>query len=165
LIELAKTVKKFNGIYTTHIRNEQDKFLEAIEEAIKIAEESGVKLHISHLKVMGEENWKLMDSALEMISQAFERGVDITFDIFPYTNTGTVLYTLLSQWVSAGGKTMMLKRLKDPSIRLRLFLIWKSLDLTILRLKLRYLPSIKRLAKNQSWILPGHRRSQLKKPL
>ncbi|OGI15725.1 MAG: hypothetical protein A2Z52_00985 [Candidatus Moranbacteria bacterium RBG_19FT_COMBO_42_6] len=117
LVELAKIVKKFNGIYTTHLRDEGKKFLESVEEAIKIAEESGVKLHISHLKVMGEENWKLFDEGLRLIDHAFERGVDVTFDVFPYTNTGTVLYTLLPDWVSAGGKKMMIQRLKDPAIR------------------------------------------------
>lgn len=117
LIALAKTVRKFNGIYTTHIRNEREKFLEAVEEALKIAEESGVKLHISHLKVMEKDNWGLFESALAAIEKAYERGVDVTFDVFPYTNTGTVLYTLLPEWVSAGGKKMLINRLKDPSIR------------------------------------------------
>lgn len=117
LVELAKIIKKFNGIYTTHLRDEGKNFLEAVEEAIKIGEESGVKIHISHLKVMGEENWKLFDEGLRLIDHAFERGVDVTFDVFPYTNTGTVLYTLLPDWVSAGGKKMMIQRLKDPAIR------------------------------------------------
>ncbi|HEX7586336.1 MAG TPA: hypothetical protein VF390_01740, partial [Patescibacteria group bacterium] len=117
LVELAKIIKKFNGIYTTHLRDEGRNFLEAVEEAIKIGEESGVKIHISHLKVMGEENWKLFDEGLRLIDHAFERGVDVTFDVFPYTNTGTVLYTLLPDWVSAGGKKMMIQRLKDPAIR------------------------------------------------
>ena len=119
LVALAKTVRKFNGIYTTHIRNEREQFLEAVEEALKIAEESGVKLHISHLKVMEEVNWSLFESALAAIEKAYERGVDVTFDVFPYTNTGTVLYTLLPEWVSSGGKKMMINRLKDPSIRVK----------------------------------------------
>lgn len=117
LVELAKIIKKFNGVYTTHLRDEGKNFLEAVEEAIKIAEESGAKLHISHLKVMGEENWQLFDEGLRLIDHAFERGIDVTFDVFPYTNTGTVLYTLLPDWISAGGKKMMIQRLKDPTIR------------------------------------------------
>ena len=117
LVELAKIVKKSNGVYATHLRDEGKKFLESIEEAIKIAEESEVKLHISHLKVMGEKNWKLFDEGLNLIDHAFERGVDVTFDVFPYTNTGTVLYTLLPDWVSSGGRKMMIQRLKDPAIR------------------------------------------------
>lgn len=128
LVELAKIVKKFNGIYVTHLRDEGKNFLEAIEEAIKIAEDSGVKLHISHLKVMGEKNWKLFDEGLRLIDHAFERGVDVTFDVFPYTNTGTVLYTLLPDWVSSGGKKMMIQRLKDPAIRPKIIAEMKELD-------------------------------------
>lgn len=120
LIRLAKIIKKKHGVYVTHVRDEVENFKEAIEEAIKIARESGVKLHISHLKVMGEKNWKLMDEAFFQINRAKEQGVDLTFDVYPYTNTGSVLYTLLPHWVSDGGKKMMLSRLKDPSTRARL---------------------------------------------
>ena len=117
LIELCEVIKKHDGIYVTHIRGEGADFLEAINEAIKIGEDAKVKLHISHLKVMGEKNWHLMDEALFLIGKAKERGVDVTFDVYPYTNTGTVLYTLLPKWVADGGKKMMLNRLKDPQIR------------------------------------------------
>ena len=120
LIELSKIVKKYDGVYVSHVRSESDNWLEAIGEAIKIATDSGAKLHISHLKVMGEKNWHLMDDALAAIGRAAENGVDITFDVFPYTNTGTVLYTLLPAWVSKGGKKMMLQRLKNPEIRAKL---------------------------------------------
>lgn len=117
LIALAKVIKEFDGIYVTHLRDEGRNFLGAIEEAIKIAEESGVKLHIAHLKVMGEANWKLFDEGLRLIDHAFEKGINVSFDVFPYTNTGTVLYTLLPGWVSAGGKKLMIQRLRDPEIR------------------------------------------------
>lgn len=120
LIRLAKIIKKNHGVYVTHIRDEVENFKEAIEEAIKIARESGVKLHISHLKVMGEKNWRLMDEAFFQINHAKEQGVDVTFDVYPYTNTGSVLYTLLPHWVSDGGRKMMLARLKDSSTRARL---------------------------------------------
>lgn len=120
LICLAKIIKKNNGIYVTHIRDEAENFKESIEEAIKIARESGVKLHISHLKVMGEKNWRLMNEAFFQINHAAEQGIDVTFDVYPYTNTGSVLYTLLPYWVSDGGKKMMLSRLKDSPTRARL---------------------------------------------
>jgi N-acyl-D-amino-acid deacylase len=120
LIKFAKIIKKYGGVYVTHIRGERGDFVEAVEEAIKIAEESKVKLHIAHLKVMGEKNWHLMDEALFLLGKAKERGVDVTFDVYPYTNTGTVLYTLLPHWVSDGGKKMMLGRLKDPLTRAKI---------------------------------------------
>lgn len=117
LVRLAKAVAKSGGVYATHVRDEKSGFLEALEEAIRIAKKSGVKLHISHLKVMGKENWELMERALHLIDAAHEDGVDITFDVYPYTNTGTVLYTLLPAWVSEGGKRMLIQRLRDQATR------------------------------------------------
>lgn len=126
LIGLAKVVKKHDGVYVTHIRTEREKVVEAIEEAIHIAKMSQVKLHISHLKVMERENWGKMDEILNIISHARENGLEVTFDVFPYTNTGSVLYTLLPAWVSEGGKKMLLHRLRDPAIRAKVALEMKD---------------------------------------
>jgi N-acyl-D-amino-acid deacylase len=128
LIKLAEIIKSKGGIYVTHIRGEQEKFLEAVDEALNVARRTGVKLHISHLKVMGKKNWPLMDEALGMISQAQENNIDVTFDVFPYTNTGSVLYTFLPDWVSEGGKKMMLHRLRDPEIKKKLISEMKESD-------------------------------------
>lgn len=117
LIELAKIVKKYNRVYTTHVRGEKEELIGAIDEALEVAKNSGVKLHISHLKAMGEKNWNLMGEALGLIDRARERGVDVSFDVYPYTNTGSVLYTLLPDWISEGGRRAMLHRLKDPVLR------------------------------------------------
>lgn len=119
LVALAKIIRKYGGVYTTHIRDEIDNFLEALQEAIEVARESKVKLHISHLKIIGEKNWGLMEEAMFLINKAKEEGIDISFDVYPYTNTGTVLYTLLPAWVADGGRKMMLNRLKDKAIRPR----------------------------------------------
>lgn len=120
LVTLAKIIKKYDGVYATHIRDEIDNLQEALKEAIEVARESKVKLHISHFKIMGEKNWGMMDEAMFLIGKAKEDGIDITFDVYPYTNTGTVLYTLLPDWATDGGRKMMLNRLKDKSIRPRI---------------------------------------------
>lgn len=117
LIELANIVKKYNGVYVTHIRDEADELIESVEEAIKISKKTKVKLHISHLKAVGKKNWYKMEEMLAHISQASESGVDISFDVYPYIHTGSVLYTLLPSWVAEGGKKMLLHRLKDSVIR------------------------------------------------
>lgn len=104
LVELAKVVAKYNGVYTTHIRGESSNLIESIEEAIDVAKQSGVKLHISHLKAVGKENWHLMQDAIGMIETAKSNGMNISFDVYPYTVTGSVLYILLPEWVAKGGK-------------------------------------------------------------
>lgn len=114
---LAKIVADFNGVYATHVRDESDDILESIGEAIETAKEAGVRLSISHLKIMGEKNWPLMDKVLAKIREAKNDGLDICFDIFPYTATGSVLYTFLPEWVSRGGRKMMISRLKDPETK------------------------------------------------
>lgn len=119
IAELAEIIKKYNGVYTTHVRGESEELIRAVEEAIRIAQETGVKLQISHLKAMGEQNWDLMEEAINLIETARTSGIDVNFDVYPYTATGSVLYILLPDWVSEGGRSMMLGRLKDPDIRKR----------------------------------------------
>lgn len=116
IIEIAKTLKKYNGIYSTHIRGEAKELLPAINETIKIGRETGIPVEISHLKAMGQKFWPAMEKAIKMIEIA-SRTIDINFDIYPYTATGSVLYVLLPDWVAEGGKQMMIKRLKDQGIK------------------------------------------------
>lgn len=117
ILRLAEVVKKYEGVYTTHIRGEAGELIGAVEEAVHIAQKTGVKLQISHLKAMGEKHWHLMDEAINLIEAARMGGLDINFDVYPYTATGSVLYILLPDWVAEGGKKMMIQRLKNPQIR------------------------------------------------
>lgn len=117
---LARIIKKKSKVYTSHIRGEGGELIDSVEEAIRIAEETGVNLHVSHLKAMGESSWPLMNEALALVGKAFERGVEVSFDVYPYTNTGSVLYTLLPAWASEGGRGAMLTRLRDVSTRGRI---------------------------------------------
>jgi len=119
IAELAEIVRKYDGVYTTHIRGESNELIRAVEEAIRVGQITGVRTQISHLKAMGQKNWGLMDEALNMIETARTSGIDVGFDVYPYTVTGSVLYILLPGWVSEGGRTAMLSRLKDPTVRER----------------------------------------------
>jgi N-acyl-D-amino-acid deacylase len=120
IVKMAKIVKKFEGTYATHVRGESEELLGAVEEAIDIARQSGVNLQISHLKAMGEKSWPLFDEAMGLIDDAKKEGINVNFDIYPYTVTGSVLYVLLPDWVAEGGKKLMVHRLKDPAIRAKL---------------------------------------------
>lgn len=119
IIEITKILKKYNGIYSTHIRGEAKELLPAINETIKIGRETGVSVEISHLKAMGQKFWPAMEKAIKMIEIA-SKSININFDIYPYTVTGSVLYVLLPDWVAEGGKQMLIKRLKDPSIKAKI---------------------------------------------
>lgn len=118
LSTLASLVGKYGGFCTAHLRNEGRELSEAVAETIAMARSSGVRLHISHLKAVGRRYWECMDRALYLLEASDSEGVDVSFDIYPYRSTATVLYTILPTWVTDGGKKMMMKRLRDSSIRI-----------------------------------------------
>ena len=117
LIALTETAAARNGVYATYVRDEGEGLVKAVEEAITVARETGAALHISHLKAVGEKNWHLMDEVFNLIETAALNDIDITFDVYPYTATGSVLYTLLPEWVTEHGRKMMLEHLKDAQVR------------------------------------------------
>lgn len=119
IIELSKLAAKHEGLYTTHMRSESGGLLEAIDEAIDIAERSGAKLQISHLKASGSDNWKKIDVAFEKIRDAQTR-MQIGSDRYPYTAGCTDLDIVLPLWATYGGRDAILERLRDSNIRKKL---------------------------------------------
>jgi len=105
------------GIYTTHMRSEGDRLLESIEETIRIGMESEIKIHISHIKTSGRENWNKIGPALSLMEEAGKQGVSLTCDAYPYTASSTDLDTVLPSWVYSGGREGELKRLKEARLR------------------------------------------------
>ena len=106
IIELVKVVKPYGGIYDSHIRNERDRLLEAVGEAIEISEKTGVPAHISHFKVLGKANWGLVKKACAQVEEARARGLIITADQYPYPFSNTYPYRPLTPravWTGAGG--------------------------------------------------------------
>jgi N-acyl-D-amino-acid deacylase len=91
LIELAKVVGEYRGLYASHIRDEGARLLEAVQEAIRIGEEAGVPVQISHHKAAGRENWGLTERSLPLIDAARARGLDVTIDAYPYVASSTSL--------------------------------------------------------------------------
>lgn len=117
IVELLKTVKQRGGIYASHIRGEGGELLFALEETVESARTADVPVEISHLKAMGKPFWKLFPRALETIDEARNGGVNVTCNLYPYTSTGSVLYTLLPDWIAEGGRRKLLERLQDPTLR------------------------------------------------
>lgn len=115
LVELNKVVTKNNGIYATHIRDEEDFVEEAIQEALTICKETGVSLQISHLKANYQANWPKIDHLLEMIHAASESGMPVNADRYPYIAYGTGLTTFLPLWSRQGSTEEIISRLNDKT--------------------------------------------------
>ena len=117
LIELCLTVKKYGGLYTTHMRSEGDNgdWFNAIREAIEVGEKSGIPVQPSHLKALGKSVWGKSPQALSLIEDAKNRGVDISCDQYPYEASSSTLLLLFPQWANDGGVNELLNRLDDSS--------------------------------------------------
>ena len=124
LIELAKIVSRYGGIYSTHIRNEGLELLDAVTEAIQVGLASGVSLEISHIKAAGPPVWGSVPRVLNLIEEYVRRGYDFSADAYPYTASSTNLEALLPAWVREGGFEKMINRLKNQDLlsKLRDFL-------------------------------------------
>ena len=120
IISLCRVLKKYNGSYFTHLRDESKKVLDAIAEAIDVAEQCGVHVEVVHIKCSGMDNWGKAAQALEMIARAKARGLDVDCDCYPYAAGSNPLKNLLPQWVQAGGVDAMLDRLGLPQTRERI---------------------------------------------
>lgn len=117
IVALAKVVAAFGGVYATHMRNEGNGVLEAIEEAIAVGEQAGLPVEISHLKVSSPRLWGASDRMLGLIRAARARGLEVTADQYAYTASSTSLETLLPNWALDGGRAEAVKRLADPTMR------------------------------------------------
>lgn len=117
LVQLTSAVRSMDGVYATYVRDEGAGLVKSVEEAISVARESGTPLHISHLKAVGKKHWPLMDEVFHLIETASMNNQEITFDVYPYTATGSVLYTFLPKWITEGGRKMMMYRLRDRQVR------------------------------------------------
>ncbi len=115
LIELCKTVASKNGIYATHMRNEDDTLEEAFDEAIEICEKSGVSLQVSHLKACNKNNWHKIGGILEKLSARNKAGMPVHADRYPYIAYGTGLTAFLPLWSRQGEDNEIIARLKNKS--------------------------------------------------
>lgn len=117
IAELCSVLPKYSGLLSTHIRGEGNNLIPSIKEVIWIAKQSGVSLHISHLKAAGKKNWGAALEALELIDEARAKGMDVTCDVYPYNAGSTMLTTLLPPWTLDGGVGRCLERIRNVSTR------------------------------------------------
>jgi N-acyl-D-amino-acid deacylase len=119
LIALAQIAAKYKGIYISHIRNEGDHEMDAIDELITIARQAQIPAEIYHLKVAGESNWSHLPEVIQRVEAARAQGLAITADMYTYPAGATGLDAAMPTWVQEGGLEAWRKRLRDPAIRKR----------------------------------------------
>lgn len=117
IAELAKVAGEYGGRYYTHIRNEGDNLIEAIEESLEIAEKAGTPLHIFHLKTAGRQNWGKMPLAIAKIKEARAEGRDVTADIYPYVNNGLSMSSFIHPRHFAQGRSQLMRRITEPELQ------------------------------------------------
>ena len=117
--ELAALAEATGGMYISHLRNEGDRLLEAVDELIEIARRAQVRGEIYHLKQAGRANWSKLPAVIERVEKARTAGLDITADMYPYTAGATGLNACMPPWVQEGGFRAWLERLRDASVRQR----------------------------------------------
>ena len=118
LIAVNKATAPYGGVYITHMRSEGDKFLEAMDEAIRIGKEAGVAVEIYHLKASGLRNWPKMDLAIAKIDSARAAGQDVQADMYLYPAGGNSFASCIPPKYAANGK--LIDNLKDPALRARM---------------------------------------------
>lgn len=120
LVELCKVAARYGGVFVTHQRSEADDLLPSMEETLRIGRESGIRVHFSHFKVCGRQNWDKADQAMALLDRAKEEGLCVTFDEYPYVAGCTMLSIILPPWAAEGGNDRALERLRDPEARRRM---------------------------------------------
>ena len=114
IVELAKAITPYDGIYASHMRHEDNQIYQALDEVFRVAREAGVRAEVSHIKLSGPSCWGQAEKVLAYIEKARAEGLDVTQDQYAYTASSTGLSQLLPEWALEGGREAFQKRLADP---------------------------------------------------
>lgn len=120
LVALSRVAAERGGLYTSHIRNEGDRLLEAVDEALMIGEHAQIRVQLAHHKAAGKNNWGKVNASLEQIARARERGLIVCADQYPYIASSTGLGVVLPAWAHEGGWSKLAERLRDADTRQRI---------------------------------------------
>lgn len=117
---LAAVVARRGKLYVSHLRDEMSRVEQALEEALEVAETTGVRLQISHHKTAGRYGWGRTTQTLQRLQKSIDDGVDVACDVYPYDAASTHLHAMLPPWVSDGGIGALLRRIAEPEVRRRI---------------------------------------------
>lgn len=113
LVALGEIVAKYNGMISSHMRNQSSRIWEALEEMFEINRQTGAHIHISHLKIAGKPQWGRGEELLEFIRNAQEEGIHVTSDIYPYEASSSTITNILPKWTLDGGTKGAVARFKS----------------------------------------------------
>ena len=120
VVEIAKAMAPYGGIYTTHMRNESFDLVRSVREAIEIGRRAGVAVNISHFKAMGRQNWGTSVQAIEEIEKARAEGITVTVDQYPYDASMTILHASMPPWHFSERYAHVSELLRDPAMRAKI---------------------------------------------
>ncbi|MCE2541153.1 MAG: D-aminoacylase [Acidobacteria bacterium] len=120
VIALSEVAAAYGGIYISHMRDEALLLLDSVRETIRIGEEAGIPVQMTHHKAISRDMWGRSADSLALVDAARARGVDITIDQYPYTASQTGITAVVPQWAQAGGTQELIARLQDPETRRRI---------------------------------------------
>jgi N-acyl-D-amino-acid deacylase len=113
VVEIAKVVREYDGIYDVHLRSEGTHLIEGMEEVIEIGRQSGIPILITHFKVMGKRNWGMSERTLKMLDDARREGVEVSIAQYPYTAGSTMLHAVIPPWYHAKGPDKLIQLLRE----------------------------------------------------
>jgi N-acyl-D-amino-acid deacylase len=119
VVEIAKVVREYDGIYDVHLRSEGNRLLQAMEEVITIGKKSDIPVLITHFKVLGKKNWGLSEASLKLLDDARQEGVDVSIAQYPYIAGSTMLHAIIPPWFHAKGPDALIQSLKDERERIK----------------------------------------------
>lgn len=117
LVELGKTLAETDGVFVTHQRSEADSILDSMDEILKVGRDGGCRIHFSHFKVCGKNNWDKIDEVLGKLENFRKDGQVVTFDQYPYVAGSTMMSVILPPWAHDGGTDNLIERLGDAKLR------------------------------------------------
>jgi len=120
IVELARVITPYDGIYASHMRYEDAQIYTALDEVFRVAREAHVRAEVSHIKLSGEKSWGQADKVLAYFEQARAQGLDITQDQYAYTASSTTMRQLIPDDAFDGGEQKFLSLIADPAEKAKL---------------------------------------------
>lgn len=120
LISLCETLRERGGLYVSHVRGERETALDSVRELLETGERSGVPVHMSHMEAVDRPNWGKVEAELSLLTAARLRGVDVSYDMYPYRGSPVRVFSIIPRWAAEGGIEDVRRRLSDLATRQRI---------------------------------------------